>query len=83
MFDAEADASPSGARSGSEESTPATTVIAAARATEAHSHLGFTSRTQRNPMLSFLLSGWFLLRFAARRIFGLLFQPPPRKTRTM
>ena len=83
MFDAEAPTSPSGARSGSEESTPATTVIAAAQATEAHSHLRFTSRTQRNPMLSFRLSGSFLLRLAARRFLGLLFHDPPRKTRTM
>ncbi len=38
-------------------------------------------RTQRNPLLLFLLSGSFLLRFDARRFSGLLlFQEPPRKT---
>ena len=37
-----------------------------------------TSRAQRNPMLSFLLSGWFLLRTEARRFVELLFHEPPR-----
>ena len=32
-------------------------------------------------MLLFLLPGWFLLRFDARRFCGLLFHDPPRKTR--
>ena len=39
-------------------------------------------RTQRNPMLLFLLSGLFLFRLDARRLSGLLlFQDPPRRTR--
>jgi hypothetical protein len=36
---------------------------------------------QRNPMLLLRLSGLFLLRFAERQLFGLLFQLPPRRTR--
>ena len=37
---------------------------------------------QRNPMLLFLFAGLFLLRFATRRLFGLLlFHEPPRSTR--
>jgi len=32
----------------------------------------------RNPTLSFRLSGLFLLRFAARALFRLLFHDPPR-----
>lgn len=40
------------------------------------------SREQRNPTLLFPLSGSFLLRFDARKLFGLLlFQLPPRTTR--
>ena len=39
---------------------------------------GSTSRAQRNPMLSFLFSGSFLLRFVARRFVALLFHAPPR-----
>jgi hypothetical protein len=37
--------------------------------------------TTRNPLLSFRLSGLFLLRFAERQFAGLLFQLPPRSTR--
>src|SRR5215471_15240986 len=37
--------------------------------------------THRKPVLSLRLSGAFLLRFAARTLAGLLFQPPPRRTR--
>ena len=40
------------------------------------------ARTTRNPMLLFLLSGLFLLRLAARRFLALLFQEPPRRTRS-
>lgn len=35
-------------------------------------------REQRNPLLLFLLEGLFLLRLDTRRLFGLLFQEPPR-----
>jgi len=63
--------SASGARPGSESRTPAATVIAAVLATPAHER--FTSRTPRNPMLSFRLSGSFLLRLAVRRFLELLF----------
>jgi len=38
------------------------------------------SLAQRNPMLLFRLSGVLLLRFAARRLIGLLFHDPPRRT---
>lgn len=37
--------------------------------------------TGRKPILLLRLSGWLLLRFAARALSGLLFQPPPRNTR--
>jgi hypothetical protein len=37
--------------------------------------------TGRKPLLLLRLSGWLLLRFAARALSGLLFQPPPRNTR--
>lgn len=37
-----------------------------------------TSRTQRNPMLLFLFSGSFLLRYAARRFLASLLNAPPR-----
>ena len=40
-----------------------------------------SGRTQRKPLLLFLLFGLFLLRFAARRFLLLLFQEPPRSTR--
>ena len=36
---------------------------------------------QRNPLLLFVFVGLFLLRFEARRLFGLLFHEPPRNTR--
>lgn len=36
----------------------------------------------RNPLLLFRLSVVFLLRFAERRFLGLLFQDPPRRTRS-
>jgi hypothetical protein len=39
---------------------------------------GGVDAAQRNPLLVFLLSGLFLLRFAARTLFWLLFQEPPR-----
>ena len=39
------------------------------------------ARATRNPMLLFLLSGLFLLRFADRAFLALLFQLPPRLTR--
>jgi hypothetical protein len=35
----------------------------------------------RKPTLLLRLSGWFLLRLAERRLCGLLFQEPPRRTR--
>jgi hypothetical protein len=35
---------------------------------------------QRNPVLLFLFSGLFLLRFEQRALFRLLFQEPPRWT---
>jgi len=35
----------------------------------------------RNPMLLFVLSGLFLLRFEARAFSGLLSQEPPRNAR--
>ena len=35
----------------------------------------------RNPLLSFLLSGLFLLRYEQRALSRLLFQEPPRNTR--
>jgi hypothetical protein len=38
------------------------------------------SLAQRNPMLLFRLSGVSLLRFVVRRLIGLLFQDPPRRT---
>ena len=44
-------------------------------------HEGNLSRAQRNPMLLFWFVGLLLFRFATRRLFGLLFQLPPRKTR--
>jgi hypothetical protein len=37
----------------------------------------------RNPMLSFLLFGLFLLRAAQRRLFSLLLNDPPRNTRRL
>jgi len=38
----------------------------------------------RNPMLSFMLSGLFLLRAAQRRLFSLLLaNDPPRNTRRL
>ena len=37
----------------------------------------------RKPLLSFRLSGLFLLRFAERQFLGLLFQEPPRSTRRL
>ena len=43
-----------------------------------------TSPTQRNPLLSFRLSGLLLLRLEARKLSGLLlFQEPPRNTRAL
>ena len=39
-------------------------------------------RATRKPTLLFRLPVVFLLRFAARRFLGLLFQEPPRKTRS-
>ena len=39
--------------------------------------------TTRNPLLSFRLSGLFLLRFAERQFCGLLFQQPPRSRRRL
>ena len=38
-------------------------------------------RAMRNPLLLFRFVVLFLLRLAARRFLGLLFQEPPRKTR--
>jgi len=38
-------------------------------------------RHTRKPMLSLRLSGWLLLRAAARQLSGLLFQAPSRSTR--
>jgi hypothetical protein len=35
----------------------------------------------RKPIVLLRLSGWFLLRLAERRLSGLLFQEPPRRTR--
>jgi len=40
------------------------------------------SIAQRNPTLLLVLVGLLLLRFDTRRLFGLLFHDPPRKTRT-
>jgi hypothetical protein len=37
----------------------------------------------RKPLLSFRLSGLFLLRLAERQFLGLLFQEPPRSTRRL
>ena len=37
--------------------------------------------TRRNPLLLFRFAVLFLLRLAERRLFGLLFQEPPRNTR--
>jgi hypothetical protein len=37
--------------------------------------------TSRKPMLLFLLSALFLLRFAERQLIALLFHEPPRITR--
>jgi hypothetical protein len=37
----------------------------------------------RKPLLSFRLSGLFLLRLAERQFHGLLFQDPPRSTRRL
>ena len=39
------------------------------------------TRTHRNPLLSFLSSGWSLSRFAERRFSGGLLNDPPRTTR--
>ena len=47
--------------------------------TRGQSHTGGLAR--RKPMLLFVLSGLFLLRFAERTLCGLLFQEPPRFTR--
>jgi len=55
---------------------------AAARFRPGDSRLGdglrSSSRTHRNPRLSFRSSGSFLLRFDTRRFCGSLFQEPPR-----
>jgi hypothetical protein len=40
------------------------------------------SSAQRKPTLSFRLPGSFLLRVAARTFLALLFQEPPRRTRS-
>jgi hypothetical protein len=37
----------------------------------------------RNPMLSFLFIGLFLLRAALRKLFSLLLNAPPRNTRRL
>ena len=37
------------------------------------------ARTRRNPMLLFALSGWLLLRYAARAFSASLFHDPPRR----
>jgi hypothetical protein len=71
-----------GARPGSGVRTPAAAVTPAAPAAEALARRRSTSRTQRKPMLLFLLSGSFLLRLAARRFLVLLWNEPPRNTRT-
>ena len=55
------------------QSAPGATVIAPAPAQSV--------RPTRKPILLFRLSVVFLLRFAERRFWGLLFQDPPRKTR--
>jgi hypothetical protein len=39
------------------------------------------TRTHRNPLLSFLFSGWSLSRSAERRFSGELLNDPPRTTR--
>ena len=72
-----------GARPGSGARTPAAAVTAAAPAAEAPARPRSTSRTQRKPMLLFLLSGSFLLRLAARRFLVSLLKEPPRNTRTL
>ena len=69
----------SGARSGSGECTPEAAVTAPAPACGRLDASRSTSRAQRNPMLSFLLSGWFLLRTDAGRFVELLFHEPPRR----
>ncbi|MEZ4888811.1 MAG: hypothetical protein R3E32_29060 [Chitinophagales bacterium] len=38
---------------------------------------------QRKPLLLLRFVGLFLFRFAERQLFGLLFQDPPRSTRTL
>lgn len=43
--------------------------------------LKLTVLERRKPLLLFLLSGVLLLRLAQRRLAGLLFHEPPRKTR--
>ena len=63
--------------------SPAAAVAAAALAAEALARPRSTSRTQRKPMLLFLLSGSFLLRLAARRFLVSLLNEPPRNTRTL
>jgi hypothetical protein len=72
-----------GARSGSRARTPAAAVTTAALAAEALARLRSTSRTQRKPMLLFLLPGAFLLRLAARKFLVSLLNEPPRNTRTL
>ena len=43
--------------------------------------LSYGTRTNRRPMLLFLLSGLLLFRFEVRQFLALLFQLPPRFTR--
>jgi len=72
-----------GARPGSGVRTPAAAMTTAAPAAGTLARARSTSRTQRKPMLLFLLSGAFLLRLAARRFLVSLLNEPPRNTRTL